>query len=49
MALAVGRGTRHHLDLAGRQDPDGGRLPAAGAVVEGGQRPAGGETAHLDV
>ena len=49
VALAVGGGAGDHLDLAGRQDPDGGRLPAAGGVVERGQRPARRQAAHLHV
>ena len=47
--LAVGRGARHDLGRAGRQDPDRRRLPPAGGVVERREDPAGGEAAHLHV
>ena len=49
VALPVGGGAGDHLDLAGRQDPDRGRLPPPGGVVERGQGPAGGQAAHLHV
>ena len=49
VALAVGRGAGHHLNLAGGRDPNRGRLPAARAVVERRQHPAGGQTAHLHI
>ncbi len=49
VALAVGRGAAHDLDLVGREHPDRGLLPAAGAVVERRQHPGGSQPAHLEV
>ena len=49
VALAVGRCAGDDLDLVGRQHPHGGRLPAAGPVVEGGEDARRREAAHLEV
>ena len=47
VALAVRARAGDHLDLAGRQHPDGRVLPAAGAVVQRAQHPRRREAAHL--
>jgi hypothetical protein len=47
VALAVGARPGDDLDLAEGGHPDRGVLPAAGAIGERSQHPAGGQAAHL--
>ena len=49
VALPVRGGAGDHLDLAGRQHPDAGRLPAAGAVGQRAEHPGRRQAAHLGV
>ena len=47
VALPVRRRARHHLDLAGRQHPDGRMLPTARAVRQRAEDPRRRQAAHL--